>query len=65
MIDPTAREDAIADEVRQWYDANRETWWQRHAPAVFLGRTYVDGCADNFVLALIKIVRQADNNSRV
>ncbi|KAF0137361.1 MAG: hypothetical protein FD152_536 [Xanthobacteraceae bacterium] len=29
MSDPTARADQQATELRQWYEANRETWWQR------------------------------------
>lgn len=58
-MDPTARADAVAAEVRRWYEANRETWWQRHAP-VLLGGTYVEGCADNFILGLVAEVRRAD-----
>lgn len=63
MIDPTARADAVATEVRQWYEANRESWWDRHAP--FLAwRTYIPGTADNFMLKLIKVVRKADERAK-
>lgn len=29
MSDPTADSDARSGAMRQWYEANRETWWQR------------------------------------
>jgi hypothetical protein len=62
QTEPTARADVAAEIVRQWYDKNHETWWQRHAP-VFLGGTYVEGWADNFILELMAVVRQADETT--
>jgi hypothetical protein len=29
MADPTAVADSIADKMREYYEANRETWWER------------------------------------
>lgn len=49
-MDQTARGDAIADIVRQWYEANRETWWQRF--------TRPQDCADDFMLGLIHEVNR-------
>lgn len=28
--EPTSDGDAVADYVRQWYERNRETWWDRY-----------------------------------
>lgn len=52
LTDPTTIGDAIADEVRRWYEANRETWWER------LWRR--DGVADEFMLALINEVHRVE-----
>jgi hypothetical protein len=30
--DPTSRGDEVAAYVRAWYEANRESWWDRHRP---------------------------------
>jgi hypothetical protein len=30
MRDPTALGDEFADRLRQWYEKNRETWFERH-----------------------------------
>ena len=30
--EPTADGDSEAMYLREWYEANRETWWQRHGP---------------------------------
>jgi len=48
LSEPTALGDEIADEVRRWYEANRETWWHR------LWRR--PECADEFILGLVNEV---------
>ena len=58
-MDPTARGDMIADKVRQWYETNRESWWERrrtlfHEP----DRSGVH--ADEFMLRLIGAVHKAE-----
>jgi hypothetical protein len=50
--DPTAIGDAVADEVRIWYEANRETWWER--------RRRRGDVADNFILGLINEVHRVE-----
>lgn len=32
MIDPTEQGDMLAEKARIWYEANRESWWDRHRP---------------------------------
>lgn len=32
MTDPTARADAHAAKMREWYEDNRERWWARIGP---------------------------------
>ncbi len=60
-IEPTARGDMLADKVRAWYEANRETWWDRHKPGIFGASPDRDGShADEFMLGLIGAVGQAD-----
>lgn len=51
-IDPTTFGDCVADEVRRWYEANRETWWSR--------RKRRDGAADEFILSLISEVHRVE-----
>ena len=61
MLDPTTRGDLIAEEVRRWYEANRETWWQRHKPGIYGAAPDRSGVhADNFILGLIQAVYAAD-----
>jgi hypothetical protein len=45
MNDPTSVADDIAAEMRRFYEANRETWWDR------LWRK--EECADNLMLGLL------------
>jgi hypothetical protein len=63
-IDPTSRGDMIADKVRAWYEANRESWWDRHD---FLGLGHTPdragAHADNFILGLIQAVNRADKET--
>lgn len=58
--EPTARGDEIAAMVRAYYEANRETWWQRHKPGILPGRSPDrDGThADDFILGLINEVNR-------
>jgi len=55
MMDPTARGDLIADKVRTWYEANRESWWDRHKPSADRNGLH----ADEFMLRLINAVHRA------
>lgn len=46
----------LAEKVRTWYEANRESWWDRHRP-----RAERKGeCADNFMIRLIGAVYEAE-----
>lgn len=56
--DATADADARAAKVRAWYEANRETWWQRRRPQIFSYRDNSGVVADNFILRLIEVVEQ-------
>jgi hypothetical protein len=58
--EPTADGDIAADFIRQWYEANRETWFDRHMP---FGTNRKHGCdtADNFILELISQVNRLKN----
>ncbi len=59
-LDPTARGDMIADKVRAWYEANRETWWDRHKPGIWGSAPDRSGVhADNFILGLLNAVSRA------
>lgn len=66
MNDPTAEADAIATRVRAWYEANRESWFQRHSIGLVLTGHALGATpdrygehADEFILALIATVREA------
>lgn len=54
-MEPTARGDAIAEELRVWYEVNRETWWRR------LWRK--PECADEFMLGLINELYRLERDS--
>lgn len=63
-MDPTARGDIIADKVRAWYEANRETWWDRHNYPFRQGYPDRNGVtADNFMLRLIQAVHTAEEET--
>lgn len=47
LIDPTSRGDMEAGLLRQWYEKNRQGWWERRQDQ---GRRRM-GCADEFMLA--------------
>jgi hypothetical protein len=60
-MDPTSRGDIIASVLRQWYERNRETWWDRHKPGIMgAGPDRAHVHADEFMLALINKVREID-----
>lgn len=55
--DPTARGDQIAEEMRDYYEAHRETWWQRSR---FNPNRFAVGLvADNLMLGLMDVYREA------
>ena len=61
MLDPTARGDEIAARVRIWYEANRETWWDRHKPGIIGAGSDRSGVhADEFMLGFIQAVHRAE-----
>ena len=55
VMDATARADEIASRVRAWYEANRETWWDRNRPSADRSGLH----ADEFMLGLIAAVQQS------
>lgn len=59
-MEPTARGDAVAAKVREWYEANRESWWDRHRPQIFSHRDNGGIVADNFAINLVAAVRRAE-----
>jgi hypothetical protein len=54
--DPTSRGDAVAREVREWYERNRESWWNRLTSSA--ARKGI--VADDFMLGLINAVHEAE-----
>lgn len=61
-MDPTARGDEIASKVRAWYEANRESWWDRHR--IFAPSPDRDGThSDEFMLRLVGAVQQAEKDT--
>lgn len=55
-MDPTARGDMIAESMRRWYEANRETWWERHRPNADRRGAHADG----FMLRFLNAVGEAE-----
>lgn len=53
MIDPTLRGDLIAERMRDFYEANRETWWERRKKRWTVS-------ADNLMLGLLGVIEKAD-----
>ena len=63
-MDPTARGDLVASKVRAWYEANRETWWDRHKPGIIGAGPDRSGVhADEFMLRFIGEVYRVDNET--
>jgi hypothetical protein len=54
--EPTARGDQIAGYVREWYEANREGWWDRR-------RKTWRYAADEFILHLIGEVHRVESEA--
>lgn len=65
--EPTARGDDIAAYARAWYEANRETWWQRHKPSILPGRSPDrDGThSDDFMISFVEAVRLILESSQI
>lgn len=61
--DPTSRGDEIADYLRQWYEANRESWWDRHRPQLFSYRDNSGVVADGFMLSLLNEIDRITNEA--
>lgn len=61
MMDPTSRGDEVAASVRRWYEANRESWWDRHKPSADRHGTH----ADEFMLRLIAAVYRSDGEVKL
>ena len=51
-MDPTSRGDMVADLMRRWYEANRETWFERHG-LFGTNRKHGSALADEFMLGLM------------
>jgi hypothetical protein len=63
-MDPTSRGDEVAEKVRRWYEANRESWWGRHKPGIIGAGPDRDGShADEFMLRFINAVYRADQET--
>lgn len=58
-MDPTSRGDMQADLLRRWYEANRETWWDRHRP----GADRKGGHADEWAIGLMNEAYRIGNLS--
>ncbi len=56
--DPTADGDMIAGAARRWYEANRESWWDRHRPQIFSYRSNSGIVADEFMLRFVGVVSE-------
>lgn len=66
-MDPTSRGDLIAQRVRDWYEANRESWFDRHAIGLLLKGHALGASpdrtgehADEWILGLIQAVHQIE-----
>lgn len=51
-MDPTSRGDMKADLMRRWYEANRESWWDRCSLSTNQ-QLLSAGCADDFALGIM------------
>lgn len=55
-IDPTSCGDMVAEELRRWYERNRESWWARHSR----NADRRGGHSDGFMLRLLNAVEEAE-----
>jgi hypothetical protein len=63
-LDPTTRGDVIAERLRHWYEANRETWWDRNRFLPWRAAPDRAGVhADEFMLGLINELRRIDKDT--
>jgi hypothetical protein len=51
--EPTADGDIAADWLRQWYEANRESWFDRHWP-FGVNRKHGSALADEWMLSFMQ-----------
>lgn len=49
-MDPTSRGDTETELCRIWYEANRESWWDRHRPQIFSYRNNSGVVADEWMI---------------
>ena len=59
--DPTARGDQVVKYVREWYEENRESWWDRHRPSADRHGLH----ADEFMLRLVAYVQYVSNKADI
>jgi hypothetical protein len=57
--EPTADGDAVAEYVRVWYEAHRESWWDRNSYSKNQALLRA-GCADSFMLSFIAEVGRVE-----
>ncbi len=69
-MDPTSRGDLIAEQLRAWYEKNRETWWRRHVIGMIMTGHNIAATpdrygehADEFMLALINEYQRIDRET--
>lgn len=62
--DPTSRGDEIADYVRRWYEANRETWWQRRGSNADRSGVHADEFMLRFISEVTRVTAEAERQTR-
>lgn len=58
--EPTADFDEVGRCLRVWYEAHRETWWDRNRPQLFSFRDNSGVVADEFMLGMLNEVRRIE-----
>lgn len=61
--EPTADGDSVAEYVRVWYEAHRETWLDRHGP-FGVNRKIGSASVDEFMLGLINEIYRVQNERK-
>jgi hypothetical protein len=66
-IDPTAWADDTAGKMRDFYEENRDSWWDRHMPVSLGGnRNMWRMASDNLMLGLLNIaMRERDKRNKI
>ena len=59
-MDPTARGDMEVELLRRWYEANRESWWDRHGPNADRNGVHADEFMLRFVSEVGRVVSLSD-----